>query len=159
MHAAIVTGVSRGLGEALATELLAHGLDGRGHRPHGERPAPEASDSGTSRATSRDPALVAAAVLPALRDLARRSRRAVTLINNAAVATPVGLVGRLDAAQVEAALGDQLAAPLVHGRSLLPRLSRRVSAAPDHQHFLGRRADARSPAAPPTACRRRRSRC
>ena len=111
MHAAIITGVSRGLGEALATELLARGamVVGVGRtasaRHTGERFRHVACDLA-------HPAVVAAAVLPALRDLALEKPSAVTLINNAAVATPVGLVGRLDAAQIEAAAATNIAAPL-----------------------------------------------
>ena len=112
MHAAIVTGVSRGLGEALATELLERGafVVGVGRtasaRHRGERFRHVACDLA-------HPAVVAAAVLPALRDLALEKPSTVTLINNAAVATPVGLIGRLDAAQIEAAIATNVAAPLV----------------------------------------------
>jgi len=112
MHAAIVTGVSRGLGEALATELLERGsfVVGVGRtasaRHKGERFRHVTCDLA-------HPAVVAAAVLPALRDLALEKPSAVILINNAAVATPVGLIGRLDAAQVEATMATNVAAPLV----------------------------------------------
>ncbi len=112
MHAAIVTGVSRGLGEALAVALLARGctvlgigrtasVKLRGKRFH------------SPPAISRIRRSIAAAVAPALRDLAALKPTAVTLINNAAVASPVGLVGRLDAAEVEAAIATNVAAPLV----------------------------------------------
>lgn len=112
MHAAIVTGVSRGLGEALATELLERGalVIGVG------RTASARHRSERFRHVACDlahPTVVAAAVLPALRDLALEKPSAVTLVNNAAVATPVGIVGRLDAAQVEAATATNIAAPLV----------------------------------------------
>jgi benzil reductase ((S)-benzoin forming) len=112
MPAAVVTGVSRGLGEALATELLARGFTvvGIGRtasaRHRGARFRHVACDLAR-------PGLAAAAVLPAFRDLAAEKPSAVTLINNAAVAAPVGLVGRLDAAEVEAALATNVAAPLV----------------------------------------------
>jgi NAD(P)-dependent dehydrogenase (short-subunit alcohol dehydrogenase family) len=112
MHAAIITGVSRGLGEALATELLERGsiVVGVGRtasaRHKGERYRHVACDLA-------HPAVVAAAVLPALRDLALEKPSAVTLINNAAVPTPVGLIGRLDAAEIEAAIATNIAAPLV----------------------------------------------
>ena len=112
MHAAIITGVSRGLGEALAVELLLRGsmVVGVGRtasaRHQGDRYRHVACDLA-------HPAVVAAAVLPALRDLALEKPSAVTLINNAAVPTPVGLIGRLDAAEVEAAIATNIAAPLV----------------------------------------------
>jgi benzil reductase ((S)-benzoin forming) len=59
------------------------------------------------------PALIAASVTPALRALAARKPAAVTLINNAAVATPTGVVGKLDAAEIEGALLTNAAAPVV----------------------------------------------
>jgi benzil reductase ((S)-benzoin forming) len=112
MHAAIVTGVSRGLGEALAEELLERGsiVVGVGRtasaRHRGERFRHVACDLA-------HPAVVAATVLPALRDLALDKPSAVTLINNAAVATPVGVIGRLDAAEIVSAIATNVAAPLV----------------------------------------------
>ncbi len=112
MHAAVVTGISRGLGEALAAALIARGCSvvGIGRtgsaRLKGKRFRHVACDLA-------HPALIAAAVAPVLRDLAAQKPTAVTLINNAAVATPVGLVGRLDAAEIEAAIATNVAAPLV----------------------------------------------
>jgi benzil reductase ((S)-benzoin forming) len=112
MHAAIVTGVSRGLGEALAAALLERGCTVLGVGRHasarlkGKRYRHAACDLA-------HPALIAAAVLPALRDLAAERPPAVTLINNAAVAAPVGLIGRLDAAEIEATIATNIAAPLV----------------------------------------------
>ena len=50
-----------------------------------------------------------------MRLLAARKPESVTLINNAAVATPTGLVGHLDAAEIELALVTNTAAPLVQG--------------------------------------------
>lgn len=112
MRAAIVTGVSRGLGEALTAELLDRGAMvvgvGRGAsaRHRSERYRHVACDLA-------HPGVIAAAVLPALRDLALDKPSAVTLINNAAVATPVGLIGRLDAAEIESAIATNVAAPIV----------------------------------------------
>jgi benzil reductase ((S)-benzoin forming) len=112
MHATIVTGVSRGLGEALVGELLARGciVVGVG------RTASARHRSERFRHVACDlahPALLAAAVLPAMRDLAQDKPSRVTLINNAAVAAPVGLIGGLDAAEMEAAIATNIAAPLV----------------------------------------------
>ena len=59
------------------------------------------------------PSLIAASVAPALRELAARKPTAVTLINNAAVASPAGLLGALDAAALESALATNVTAPLV----------------------------------------------
>ena len=112
MHAAIVTGVSRGLGEALAAELLARGATvvGIGRTASARHRGPRYRHVACDLAR---PGLVAAAVLPALRELAALGPSAVTLINNAAVATPVGLVGKLDAAEIESALATNIASPLV----------------------------------------------
>jgi NAD(P)-dependent dehydrogenase (short-subunit alcohol dehydrogenase family) len=112
MHAAVVTGVSRGLGEALAASMLARGFTviGVGRTASAKlggrffRHAP---------CDLAQPALLAAAVTPALRALAAAKPDRVTLVNNAAVASPTGLVGNLDAAEVASALLINAAAPLV----------------------------------------------
>jgi benzil reductase ((S)-benzoin forming) len=112
MRAAIVTGVSRGLGEALAVAMLARGFAVLGvgrtasARLKGKLYHHAACDLSL-------PALIAASVTPALRVLAARKPASVTLVNNAAVATPTGLVGRLDAAEIERGLVTNTAAPLV----------------------------------------------
>ena len=112
MHAAIVTGVSRGLGEALASELLAQRATvvGIGRTASARHRGPKYKHVSCDLAR---PSLVAAAVLPALREVAALKPERVTLINNAAVPTPVGVVGRLDAAEIEAALATNVTAPLV----------------------------------------------
>jgi benzil reductase ((S)-benzoin forming) len=112
MHAAIVTGVSRGLGEALASELLAQGATvvGIGRTASARHRGPKYKHVSCDLAR---PSLVAAAVLPALREVAALKPEQVTLINNAAVPTPVGIVGKLDAAEIEAALATNVTAPLV----------------------------------------------
>lgn len=110
--AAIVTGVSRGLGVALAAALLERGLAVTGI---GRLSSMKLSGS-RYRFVECDlskPSLIAASVTPALRELAQRGPRAVTLINNAAVASPAGVLGALDAADVETALDTNLVAPLV----------------------------------------------
>ncbi len=112
VQAAIVTGVSRGLGEALAAELLARGCEVLGvgrvssMKLRGERYRFAEADLSM-------PTLIAASVAPALRELAARKPTAVTLINNAAVASPAGLLGALDAAALESALATNVTAPLV----------------------------------------------
>lgn len=112
MHAAIVTGVSRGLGEALAAALKERGCTVLGIGRHASARLKGARYRHAACDLSH-PALIAAAVLPALRDLAAEKPSAVTLINNAAVAAPVGLIGRLDAAEIEATIATNIAAPLV----------------------------------------------
>jgi len=112
MHAAIVTGVSRGLGEALAVAMLARGFAvlGVGRTASVKLKGKLYHHAACDLAR---PALIAASVTPALRLLAARNPQSVTLINNAAVATPTGLVGHLDAAEIESALVTNIAAPLV----------------------------------------------
>jgi len=111
MHAAIITGTSRGLGEALAAELVARGyfVAGVGRsdsaRLGGERYRFVACDLA-------QPARIGAAVEPALRELAATEPESVTLVNNAAVAWPVGRVGRLPDGEAERALATNVAAPL-----------------------------------------------
>lgn len=110
--AAIVTGVSRGLGEALAVELL-H----RGFRVLGVGRASSARLRGESYRFAEcdlaQPALIAASVAPRLRELASSGLASATLINNAAVAAPAGVLGALDAAELEAAITTNVTAPLV----------------------------------------------
>ena len=111
MHTAIVTGISRGLGEALAVALLAKGFGviGVGRSPS------DALGGDRYRFVACDlahPSRIATSVEPALRELAAAKPEAVTLINNAAVASPVGFVGRLDGAEAEAAFSTNIAAPL-----------------------------------------------
>jgi NAD(P)-dependent dehydrogenase (short-subunit alcohol dehydrogenase family) len=112
MHAAIVTGVSRGLGEALAVALLARGFAVLGV---GRTASVKLKGKLYHHATCDlgHPGLIAASVTPGLRALAAHKPASVTLVNNAAVATPTGLVGRLDAAEVDGALATNVGAPLV----------------------------------------------
>ncbi len=112
MHAAIVTGVSRGLGEALAATMLARGFAVLGVGRTASAKLKGRLYHHAACDLSR-PALIAASVAPALRQLAARKPESVTLINNAAVATPTGLVGHLDAAEIEMALVTNTAAPVV----------------------------------------------
>jgi benzil reductase ((S)-benzoin forming) len=112
MKAAIVTGVSRGLGEALAAELLRRDFHvvGVGRVSSAKLGGERYRFVGCDLA---QPARIAATLVPALRELAAGEPAAVTLINNAAVPGPVGLIGRLDAAEIEAAVATNIAAPLV----------------------------------------------
>jgi NAD(P)-dependent dehydrogenase (short-subunit alcohol dehydrogenase family) len=129
MHAAIVTGVSRGLGEALAMALLArraHVL-GVGRRSSAKLSGAHYRFVECDLAT---PPRIAAAVLPALRELAALPLSAVTLINNAAVATPLGRAGQLDIGAADASFATNVTAPLalvdLFLKSFDPALERRV---------------------------------
>ncbi|MDE2208874.1 MAG: SDR family NAD(P)-dependent oxidoreductase [Betaproteobacteria bacterium] len=112
MHSAIVTGVSRGLGEALARLLL-----GRGFRVVGigRSSSPLLAGSGYRFVACdlADVAAIDAALDGPFADLAAAKPESVCLINNAAVAGPVGVLGHLGAADVEASLAVNLAAPIV----------------------------------------------
>ena len=107
---AIVTGVSRGLGEALALELLARGWGVLGI---GRHDSPRTAHA-RYRFVAHDLADIAGltrALEPPLREAAAAHPGAAVLINNAAGAGPVGVFGRLRAPDIAAALALDLAAP------------------------------------------------
>ena len=112
MQAAIITGVSRGLGEAIAVELLAHGWtvvgvgrksSARLHGAHYRFVDLDLADVGT----------IEAKLSPPLTDIARSRPAAVVCINNAAVAGPAGIAGRIPHAEIAASLAANLIAPVV----------------------------------------------
>ena len=111
MHTAIVTGVSRGLGESLAATLLERGYSvlGVGRRTStrlgGERYRFARVD--LSEAASVDEMLASP-----FRAIAEAKPESVCLINNAATPGPVGVLGKLDAGSGAAALAANLAAPV-----------------------------------------------
>ncbi|HTP47028.1 MAG TPA: SDR family NAD(P)-dependent oxidoreductase [Casimicrobiaceae bacterium] len=112
MHAAIVTGVSRGLGESMAAALLAEGYTvlGVGRRSSarlaGERYRFASFDLAEAEKTR--------GVLEApFRALAAEKPESICLVNNAAVAGPVGVLGRLQDAASLGSLEVNLIAPLV----------------------------------------------
>ena len=108
MHAAIITGVSRGLGRALAAALLERGFTvlGIGRSSAEElRGNYEFARFDLAQAGDAD-----AALTRAFAQLASRKPDSVCLINNAAIAGPVGTLGRLDAREVAASLAVNLAA-------------------------------------------------
>lgn len=109
---AIVTGVSRGLGEALAARLLDDGWSvlgvGRSASPRldGPRFSRVAADLADTGATND-------AVETAMRQAATAAPSRVLLINNAAVADPVGRLGGLEQNAIVASLTVNLLAPVV----------------------------------------------
>jgi len=111
MKAAIVTGVSRGLGESLAAALLARGFAVTGiGRSSAERLAGEHYrfvHCDLAQGATIEPALA-----PVFGDIAAARPRSVCLINNAAVAGPVGALGTLDVASIADAMAVNLVAPL-----------------------------------------------
>jgi len=109
---AVVTGVSSGLGEAIAANLLARGFEVVGvGRASAARLA-----SGSFRLVVAD--LADVTQLPSKLDdlfgeLATRRVSSIAVINNAATAEPAGTVGDLDAGAVAASLSVNLVAPLM----------------------------------------------
>lgn len=111
MKAAIVTGISRGLGESLAATLLE-----RGYAVTGIGRASSARLGGDSyRFLAFDLAAatgIEKAVRPAFEAIARTGPESVCLINNAAMAGPVGVVGMLADESVSRSLAVNLLAPI-----------------------------------------------
>lgn len=124
-RAACVTGVSRGLGVALATELLAHGFEvtGIGRSAHASLAHPRfrfvAAD--LSRLDTLD-----ALATEAFDAMAARAPASAVLINNAATASPVGSVGSLAADEIAAAFAANLAAPAILANAFVRSLRGRV---------------------------------
>lgn len=112
MHAAIVTGVSRGLGESMATALLDRGYSvlgvGRHTSPRlkGDRyrfAAFDLADAARARDVLEDSFRLVAAAKP----------ESVCLLNNAASAGPVGVLGKLEGGSSLASLSVNLTAPIL----------------------------------------------
>ena len=111
MHAAIVTGVSRGLGAALASELLERGFEVLGIG-RASNPALNGEHYVFVRFDLADSARVDEALTPALSSLAERKPASVCLLNNAASIGAVGMLGRLAASEITSSLVVNLAAVL-----------------------------------------------
>ena len=110
MQAAIITGVSRGLGEAIAADLLSRGwyVLGVGRKSSGRL-------SGERYRFVEIDLAGAAGIDTALCDrfseIERSHPSSVVCINNAAVAGPIGVAGRLKASDIAASVAINLAAP------------------------------------------------
>ena len=109
MHAAIVTGISRGLGASLAAALL-----GRGYRVLGigrvSNPALGGERFRFARIDLADAAHLDESLAAEFSVLAASKPASVCLLNNAATAGPVGMLGALASADVAASLAVNLAA-------------------------------------------------
>ncbi|HEV8502340.1 MAG TPA: SDR family NAD(P)-dependent oxidoreductase [Casimicrobiaceae bacterium] len=107
---AFVTGVSRGLGEAIAMQLVAAGWHVTGI---GRSAAPALAGAGFEwlRADLGDLHAATTAALAAMRAAAAATPSRALLVNNAAVAGPVGSLGTMDAAELAASLAVNLVAP------------------------------------------------
>ncbi|MEP6998201.1 MAG: SDR family NAD(P)-dependent oxidoreductase [Betaproteobacteria bacterium] len=111
MKAAIVTGVSRGLGESLAATLLARGFAVTGVG-RASSPRLGGAQYRFARCDLSEVAAIEPTLAPAFGEIAAMRPRSICLINNAAVAGPVGKLGTFDAASVAEALAVNLVAPL-----------------------------------------------
>ncbi|HVF63292.1 MAG TPA: SDR family NAD(P)-dependent oxidoreductase [Casimicrobiaceae bacterium] len=109
---AVVTGVSKGLGEALAADLIERGFHVVGVGRSASKKLAGANFQ-LAEIDLADVATLAARMRSLFEALAARPLASIVVINNAAVAGPVGTVGQLDAAEVEASLRVNLAAPIV----------------------------------------------
>ena len=111
MKAAIVTGVSRGLGEALARVLLAGGFAVTGIG----RASGAALNGAHYRFVACDLAdtfNIDAALTPAFRAIAEAQPEFLCLINNAATGGPVGTIGSFDGDALAASMAANLVAPI-----------------------------------------------
>jgi NAD(P)-dependent dehydrogenase (short-subunit alcohol dehydrogenase family) len=108
-HAAIVTGVSRGLGAALARELLERGFIvlGVGRTSNaalaGDRYQFAHIDLADAAATDT-------VLAPAFREIEERRPTSVCLLNNAATVDAIGVLGRLSSAEISSAIATNLTA-------------------------------------------------
>ena len=108
-HVAIVTGVSRGLGAALARELLERGFTVLGIG----RTSNAALTGDRYRFVQIDLADAAATdtvLAPAFRDIEELRPDSVCLLNNAATINPIGPVGRLSSPEISSAITTNLTA-------------------------------------------------
>ncbi len=111
MKSAIVSGVSRGLGEALALALLSGGFAVTGIG----RASSKTLVGANYRFVACDLSSVAgidAALTPAFRAVADARPDFVCLINNAATPGPVGTIGSLESGALAAAMAANLIAPV-----------------------------------------------
>ena len=112
MKSAIVTGVSRGLGEALGLALLARGFAviGIGRRSSSKLAGEHYRFASCDLANA---AAIDSTVEPVLRAIADSRPECVCLINNAATTEPVGVIGAMKGPGIMASLAANLVAPLV----------------------------------------------
>ena len=137
MKTAIVTGVSRGLGESLAAMLLE-----RGYAVTGVGRASSAKLGGEDYRfvplDLADAPAIEDALKPVFLDIAQSRPESVCLINNAAAAGPVGILGTLEDAQVQRSLAVNLFAPIaIFSNSSLERRIINVSSGAAQNALVG----------------------
>ncbi|MBC7137885.1 MAG: SDR family oxidoreductase [Defluviimonas sp.] len=122
---AIVTGHSRGLGAAIAAELLGRGARVLGLARKGN-PALAAAHPGALTEVALDlgdPAALAGWLAgPGLRDFTRGAGT-VLLVNNAGMVEPIGPAGTLDPAAIARAVALNVAAPMMLADALVAATS------------------------------------
>lgn len=112
LHQVIVTGVSQGLGEALALELLARGVHVLGvGRTSSQRLAGERYRF--LRCDLAQASMLPAMLEPAFSAIAAEHPSRVCLINNAATLDPVGVLGTTEADHIMTSITVNLTAPVV----------------------------------------------
>ena len=125
MMKAIVTGHTRGLGAAIAAELVKRGVAVLGLA----RSRADANDIAQAELDMADPAALQAWLAgESLRDFLKDSTQAL-LVNNAGVVTPVGPLAAQDPAQVLRAVSLNVAAPLALAAAFVqaaPQAERRI---------------------------------
>lgn len=109
---AVVSGVSKGLGESIAAHLLARGFEVIGL---GRSAAPRLSSPSfrLERVDLADVATLPAIVERLFESLAARPPASIAVVNNAAVAWPAAIFGRLAVGELREALDVNLAAPMI----------------------------------------------
>jgi benzil reductase ((S)-benzoin forming) len=110
-QAAIVTGVSRGLGAALAGELLERGYTVLGIG-RSTNPALSGERLRFVRFDLADTLRIDAVLAPQFEALKQRQLVSVCLVNNAATLDAVGTIGQLAGSEITSALAVNLAAPV-----------------------------------------------
>lgn len=108
----VVTGVSKGLGESIAANLVSRGFNVIGI---GRSSAARLAGGGFRllAADLGDLEALPAHVEGLFDELAGRRLASIAVVNNAAVAGPAGTFGQLDADEVEASLAVNLVAPMI----------------------------------------------
>lgn len=121
MRSIVLTGVSRGLGQALFAEF--HQVGDRILAIGRRFTAEQLAMAGSNQVVLRDADLAVPATLPAAAEirafLDADQHREIVLVHNAAVFEPFGRIGQLAAAKIAAAVAVNLTAPMLLTNALL----------------------------------------
>jgi NAD(P)-dependent dehydrogenase (short-subunit alcohol dehydrogenase family) len=122
---ACITGVSRGLGAALARDLLERGWDVVGLGRSAD-PSLAGARFGLVPADLADVGALEGIALRAFGEIAAREPAEVVLLNNAAAVDPVGPLGALEGAGIAASLAVNLVAPVILANAFVRAFAGRV---------------------------------